>query len=47
MSRKIATTVLFDQEDMDILEEEQRRTGKSLSALIRDAIRKVYGSENR
>lgn len=37
------TQISLGDEERLLLEQEQARTGRSLSALIRDAVRKAYG----
>jgi len=46
MARKMYMCYLLDQEDVELLREESQRTGQSMSALVRQAIRKVYGGGN-
>lgn len=36
------TQISLDDEDRRLLDAESRRTGRSMSALIRDAVREVY-----
>lgn len=36
------TQISLDDEDRRILDAESRRTGRSMSSLIRDAVREVY-----
>lgn len=38
------TQISLSDADRDVLEAARRRTGQSMSALIRDAIRSTYGS---
>jgi hypothetical protein len=38
------TQISLTAEERQVLDAEARRTGKSLSALIRDAVEKVYGA---
>lgn len=40
----IRTQISLTLEERTVLDAESARTGKSLSALIRDAVEKVYGS---
>lgn len=39
------TQISLGDEERRLLDEESRRTGRSISALIRDAVTAVYGQE--
>lgn len=41
----LRTQISLTVEDRRLLDDEAARTGRSISALIRDAVTKVYGSE--
>lgn len=43
--RKIACSVILTYKQLEMLNAEKKRTGKSISELIRDAIDEKYGKE--
>jgi len=50
LARKVKVSVLIEQEDLERLEDLSRETGKSISSMVREAVkefleRKAHGAE--
>jgi len=47
VKRKINATVMLDPEDFEVLTELSRKTGESISGLIREAVKQFLGREEK